>query len=195
MTTSTQIHSGMRMTPEEFRNLPEAGPRCELLEGVLYLMPEPALDHQFLVQLLWKYLFDQLTVAGLAHTYIPVNVIVSGDDYLSPDIIVVRASRAEMLGEVWVNGAPDIVVEVLSTDRDRDLVDKRRLYAAAGVPEYWILDGEADALTALELGNDGAYRERAVLTAADTLTTPLFREFTLPLTQVFDHPARIRRED
>ena len=139
MTTSTQIHSGMRMTPEEFRNLPEAGPRCELLEGVLYLMPEPALDHQFLVQLLWKYLFDQLTVAGLAHTYIPVNVIVSGDDYLSPDIIVVRASRAEMLGEVWVNGAPDIVVEVLSTDRDRDLVDNADCTQPPAFPNtgYW----------------------------------------------------------
>ena len=110
VTTSTHIYSGMRMTPAEFLSLPEAGPRCELLEGVLYLMPEPALDHQFLVQLLWKYLFDQLTAGGLAHTYIPVNVIVSGDDYLSPDIIVVRASRSEMLGEVWVNGAPDIVV-------------------------------------------------------------------------------------
>ena len=183
------------MTPEEFRNLPEAGPRCELLEGVLYLMPEPALDHQFLVQLLWKYLFDQLTVGGLAHTYIPVNVIVSGDDYLSPDIIVVRASRSEMLGEVWVNGAPDIVVEVLSTDRDRDLVDKRGLYAAAGVPEYWILDGDADTLTALELADDGLYQERAVLTTADTLTTPLFPEFSLPLAQVFDHPARIQRQE
>ncbi len=183
------------MTPEEFRNLPEAGPRCELLEGVLYLMPEPALDHQFLVQLLWKYLFDQLTVIGLAYTYIPVNVIVSGDDYLSPDIIVVRASRSEMLGEVWVNGAPDIVVEVLSTDRDRDLVDKRQLYALTGVPEYWILDGDADTLTALELADDGTYRERPVLTASDTLTTPLFPEFSLPLAQVFDHPARIRRQE
>ncbi len=182
------------MTPEEFRNLPEAGPRCELLEGVLYLMPEPALDHQFLVQLLWKYLFDQLTVGGLAHTYIPVNVIVSGDDYLSPDIIVVRASRSEMLGEVWVNGAPDIVVEVLSTDRDRDLVDKCRLYAAAGVPEYWILDGDADTLTALELADDGTYRERTVLTAADALTTPLFPELGLPMEQVFEHPARIQRQ-
>lgn len=183
------------MTVEEFRDLPEAAPRCELLEGVLYVMPEPALDHQFLVQLLWKYLFDQLTAVGLAHTYIPVNLVVSGDDYLSPDIIVVRADRVEMLGEVWVNGAPDIVVEVLSTDRDRDLVDKRALYAVAGVAEYWILDGDADTLTALELTDDGSYQERAVLTSADTLNTPQFPEFSLPMAQVFDHPARIRSQN
>ena len=183
------------MTSEEFRGLPDAGPRCELLQGVLYVMPEPALDHQFLVQMLWKFLFDQLTVAGLAHTYIPVNLVLSGENYLSPDIIVIRTNRTEMLGEVWVNGAPDIVVEVLSTDRDRDLIEKRALYQEAGVPEYWILDGDTDTLTALELADDGTYRERAVLTAADVLTTPLFPEFSLPLAQLFNHPARIRRAD
>ena len=193
MTTTTGIYSGMRMSPEEFRNLPETTPRCELLKGVLYIMPEPALDHQFLVQLLWKYLFDQLTLAGLAYAYIPVNLALDGDDYLSPDVIVVASDRAEMLGRVWVNGAPDVVAEVLSTDRSRDLVNKRQRYAAAGIPEYWILDGDADGLTQLELVDKSAYRERAVLTSADTLTTPLFPEFSLPLAQLFEHPARARQ--
>ena len=159
MTTTTQIQSGMRMSPEEFRNLPETTPRCELLKGVLYITPGPALDHQFLVQLLWKFLFDQLALAGLAHAYIVVNLVLDEDAYLSPDIIVVASGRAEMLGQVWVNGAPDIMVEALSTDRSQDLVDKRQWYAAAGVPEYWILDGDADTLTALELGEDGTYSE------------------------------------
>ena len=193
MTTAAGIYSGMRMSPQEFRNLPETTPRCELLKGVLYIMPEPALDHQFLVQLLWKYLFDQLTLAGLAYAYIPVNLVLDEDDYLSPDVIVVASGRAEMLGQVWVRGAPDIVVEALSTDRSRDLVNKRQRYAAAGVPEYWILDGDADTLTPLELGDDSVYKERGALTAADTLTTPLFPEFSSPLARLFEHPARVRR--
>ena len=192
MTTTTGIYSGMRMTPEEFCGLPETSPRCELIEGVLYIMPEPGLDHQFLVQLLWKYLFDQLTLIGLAHTYIPVNVVLIENNYLSPDITVVRPDRSGILGQVWVEGAPDIVVEVLSTDRDRDLVDKRRLYQEAGVPEYWLLDGDVDNLTQLALDDNGVYQERALLTAADTLTTPLFPSLSLPLEQLFNHPARIR---
>ena len=64
MTTAIGIRTGMRMTPEKFRGLPETSPRCELIEGVLYVMPEPGLDHQFLVHLLWKYLFDQLTLTN-----------------------------------------------------------------------------------------------------------------------------------
>ena len=76
-------------------------------------------------------------------------------------------------------------------------MDKRRLYEAAGIAEYWLLDHESDVdtLTQLELGDDGTYQESSALTAVDTLTTPLFPEFSLPLAQVFEHPARIRRQD
>ena len=141
-------------------------------------------------------LWQQIVEPELGIVYQVAGVVVSDNSALGPDIVIVRAERVGIIGRTVIDGGPpDIVVEVLSSNRHVDLVRKRELYAAAGVPEYWILDGEADALTALELGNDGAYRERAVLTAADTLTTPLFREFSLPLTQVFDHPARIRRED
>ena len=69
------------------------------------------------------------------------------------------------------------------------------VYQVAGVPEYWILDGDADTLTLLELADDGAYRERAALTAADTLTTPICPEFSLSLARVFDHPARLPAHD
>ena len=193
MTTTTNIKAGARLTLDEFFELPEMEQRIELHEGALYIMPEPNLDHQFLTQLLWKYLFDQLVAAGLAYAYVPVNLALSATVCVAPDIIVVRAGREGIIHRVRVYGAPDIVVEVLSSDRNRDLVDKRRWYAAAGVPEYWILDPDADTLTPLALGDDGRYRERAVLTAADTLTTPLFPAFSLPLAQLFDHPARIRR--
>ena len=192
MTTTTDIYSGMRMTSDEFRSLPDTGPRGELVEGELYVMPEPGLDHQFLVQLLWKYLFDQLTLAGMAHAYGPVNLVLSEDAYLSPDIIVVDSSRTGILGQVWVDGAPDIVVEILSSDRNRDLVDKRQLYQDAGVPEYWLVDGDSDTLTQLALDDDGVYQESAVLASTDTLTSPLFPNLSLQLSQLFNHPARIR---
>ena len=200
MTTATiarprvRVRPGARMTLDEFiALLPDTEQRCELHQGVLCLMPEASVDHQFLTQLLWKYLFDALTAAGIAYAYTPVNLVLSGDTYVAPDIIVVRAGREGIIGPVRVDGAPDIMVETLSSDRERDLVTKRCQYQVAGIPEYWILDGAADTLTVLALGPDGSYRERAILTAADTLTTPLFPQFRLPLAQLFGHPARLRR--
>ena len=193
MTTRTTVRAGMRLTLDEFFELPETVlPRYELHEGKLHIVAEPTLDHQHLTKLLIRNLSEQIEDAGAGYVFPPVDVVLSDNTTVAPDIVVVRAEKAGILHRLRIYGVPDIVVEALSTNRGDDLVRKRQLYAAAGVPEYWILDGDADTLTALELGQDGTYSERAVLTAADTLTTPLFPEFNLPLAQVFNHPARIR---
>ena len=184
------------MTLAEFLDLPEQEKRCELIDGVVYMAAFPVPDHQFLAMALAVLLWQQIVEPGLGTVYQVAGVVVSDNSALGPDIVVVRQERVGIIGRTVIDGGPpDIVVEVLSSNRHVDLVRKRELYEAAGVPEYWILDGDADTLTALELADDGTYRERSVLTAADTLTTPLFPEFSLPLAQVFDHPARIQRQE
>ena len=183
------------MTLAEFLDLPEQEQRCELIDGVVYMAAFPVPDHQFLAMVLSGYMFQQIMETGLGIVYQVAGVVVSNSSALGPDIVVVRSDRVSIIGPTVIDGGPpDIVVEVLSSDRRADLVRKRELYEAAGIPEYWILDGDADTLTALELDDDGTYHERAVLTAADTLTTPLFPEFSLPLARLFEHPARVRRE-
>ncbi len=188
----TTIYSGMQLTLDEFLALPEMDQRCEFEEGKLYIMPSPNVDHQQLSQFLLIHLSTQLMDLGLALVHLPVDVLLSESVLVVPDIVVVKPERADIIGPQRIAGAPDIAVEILSSDANRDLVRKRRWYAEAGVLEYWPIDPIANTLTVLELG-DGAYRERAVLTAEDTLTTPLFPEFSLPLAQLFNHPARIRR--
>ena len=187
------IRSGIRLTLAEFLDLPEMEQRCELIDGVLHMAAFPIPDHQILTTLLTSYLSLQIMETGLGIVLAPTGVVVAADSVVGPDIIVIRAERAHIIGATVINGAPDIVVEALSSHRNRDLVEKRRLYQAAGIPEYWLVDGEANTLTVLALGDDGIYRERAILTAADTLTTPLFPDFSLPLAQLFNHPARPRR--
>ena len=108
-----------------------------------------------------------------------------------PDLVYVRAERGYILGGNLVEGVPDLVVEVLSQDRARDLVMKRGWYAEAGIPEYWILDPVNDTITVLELAG-GRYVERAVLGRNDILTTAAIPGFALPLGQIFDDPARLR---
>ena len=193
MTTTPDIRTGTRMTLAEFLDLPEMERRCELLDGVVIVAPFPIPDHQILTAALVAFLWNQIAEPGLGVVMPEAGLALWVDSALGPDIAVIRAERVAIIGATTVNGAPDIVVEVLSSNRNSDLVRKRQLYEAAGIPEYWILDGSADALTQLELGDDGVYRERAVLTSGDTLTTPLFPEFSLPLARLFEHPARVRR--
>ena len=193
MTTTANIRTGTRMTLAEFLELPRMEQRCELLDGVVIVAAFPIPDHQILATALAAFLWQQIVEPGLGIVMHEAGLALWDDSALGPDITIIRTERTSIIGSTTVNGAPEIVVEVLSSNRRSDLVRKRELYEAAGIPEYWILDGDADTITPLALGDDGAYRERSALTAADTLTTPLFPEFSLPLARLFEHPARVRR--
>ena len=190
--TTTNIQAGTRMTLEEFLALPEMDQPCELIDGVVYMAARPIPDHQFLATILSSILVQQIVEIGLGIVLYEPGVVLSSNTAVAPDITVIRSDRTGIIGPTVIDGAPDIVAEVLSSNRNHDLVTKRRHYEARGIPEYWIIDAVADTLTVLELA-DGVYSERAVLTAEDTLTTPLFPDFDLPLAQLFNHPARIRR--
>ena len=188
--------AGTRLSIEEFLELPDTYDKrkMELDEGELYVMPRPRTGHQFLQSdLIWYFQgyirsFDD-PPAEVLHDVIVALSPESGI-LLAPDLVIIlRGSSSAVVTDRMVEGAPDIVVEILSSDRRRDLVRKRQLYAEAGVPEYWIFDPRADTATPLEL-RDGEYFERAVLTAADTLTTPLLPGLAIPLADVFRHRRR-----
>ncbi len=191
--TNIDIQSGIRLTLDEFLELPPTEQRCELIDGVVRMAAFAIPDHQLLLAILAYHLTQQITEAGLGVALPSTGVILTDNTALRPGIAVIRTGRTDIIGSTAINDAPDIVVEILSSNRRADLVRKRELYEAAGIPEYWMLDAAADTVTVLALGPDGRYQERAVLTAADTLDTPLFPQFRLPLAQLFEHPARLRR--
>ena len=187
--------AGIRLSVEEFLELPDTYDKrkMELDEGELYITPRPRTGHQFLQgDLIWYFqgylrTFDD-PPAEVLHDVIVVFSLESRTLY-SPDLaVILRGSRA-VVTDRTVEGPPDIVIEILSSDRRRDLVRKRQVYGEAGVPEYWIFDPRQDTVTLLEL-RDGQYVERAVLTGDDTLTTPLLPGLAIPLADVFRHRHR-----
>ena len=188
--------TGIRLSVEEFMELPDTYDRrkMELDEGELYIMPRPRTGHQFLqlrvVGYVDRYFLDEFydSPAQVLHDVI-VALSLESRILLAPDLVIILQGSSAVVTDRMVEGAPDIVMEVLSSDRRRDLVRKRQLYAEAGVPEYWIFDPRADTATLMEL-RDGEYVERAVLTADDTLTTPLLPGLTIPLADVFRHRRR-----
>ena len=194
MTTSKpKLRTGTRMSLEEFLALGETDERLELFDGVLYVMSTPTKDHQFLMGRI--HLHFELHLDGFedapAEVYQDITTILSPElqRAVEPDLVVIRSGRDDIGGVIHVEGVPDIVIEILSTDRSHDLVFKRRIYAEAGVREYWIFDPRSDTVLPLEL-RDGEYAERPTLTAADTLTTPLLPGLSIPLADIFHHRRR-----
>ena len=189
------IVTGTRMSVAEFLDLPDTEERnkMELDDGELYIMPGARLVHQFF--LLWLCLYianyiDSFPQPPAAIYVDPVTIFSREPRYvLVPDLAIVLAGRPNMIVGGYLEGIPDIVVEVLSTDRNRDLVRKRQIYAGAGVSEYWIFDPRNDTALLLEL-RDGDYVSRGLLTPSDTLTTPLLPGLAIPLADIFHHRQR-----
>jgi Uma2 family endonuclease len=91
----------------------------------------------------------------------PVDVRLSRHNIVQPDILSISRERSGIARRQYVDGTPNLVVEVLSErTQGIDLVQKRSLYAIAGVPEYWIANLEARTLTVFTLV-DGQYEVAA----------------------------------
>ena len=197
-TAKPKLRSGTRMSRDEFLALGETEGCWELDDGVLYIMPTASGDHQFLLaELIWhpvSYLNG--FAEPPAELFPDMTTILSRELQRAPepDLVIILSGRADVSGGVHVEGAPDIVVEILSADRARALVRKRQIYAEAGIPEYRIFDPRHDTVTPLEL-QAGEYVERDTPGVGDTLTTPLLPGLAVPLAGIFRHRRRPPRDE
>lgn len=139
----------------DFDQLPEGEP-CELIQGRFIMSPSPTIRHQtILLQL--SVLFAEIAKQNGARTlFAPMDVVLSDDTILQPDLLYVTKDRREIIRQ-RVEGPPDLVVEILSPGTERrDRLAKLDLYARYGVSEYWIVDPEAQLFEFL-LNEDGRF--------------------------------------
>jgi len=180
-----------KLTYEEFRQLPDDGKRYELIHGEVHWSPAPNMRHQFVQISFSSSLFDYLqkTRIGIVATA-PLDVRLSDDVAVQPDIIFVCAARAHIIRENYVDGAPDLVVEILSPSTARhDRATKLRIYAEAGVPHVWFLDPLVKTVELLKLQGK-KYVVDSVLAGDQVLKSDLFPGWELPLEKLFDFHGR-----
>ncbi|MGE3796984.1 MAG: Uma2 family endonuclease [Thermomicrobiales bacterium] len=145
------------ITADELEKFPDDGKRREIIRGELSVSPAPSREHQQLSMVLSAFLYRMIVEAGAGWVYAaPVDVRLSPYDQVQPDLLAIRQERLGIYHGHVVHGPPDIVIEILSpSSPGYDKVEKRRLYASAGVPEYWIVDPESRQLMVLRLsGSD-----------------------------------------
>lgn len=137
--------------------LPDDGHRYELIDGALIVTPAPSWRHQAVV-LEVAILLHASAPAHLQVFVAPLDVALSDDTVLQPDVLVAR--RAD-LGPRGLPTVPLLAVEVLSpSTRHIDLTLKRSRYDAAGCPAYWAIDPDGPSLWAWER-RGGAYQQVA----------------------------------
>ena len=138
----------------DFLNLPD-NRRLELHDGYIQVLPVPTPFHQALVGYLYVALRTFAKAAQLGTvSFSGLKVRVSDGQFREPDVVFIRADHADRRGNQFWRWA-DLAMEVLSDDhRAHDLNTKRREYALAGIPEYWLVDPQQREVAVLKLVGD-----------------------------------------
>lgn len=141
-------------TDADYWATPE-GERWELIDGVLYHTPEtPGTWHQETSMNLSFLMRQQDGGRKLGRwLHAPFAVVLSRQNVVEPDFMYVKRERFHIMTDRACEGAPDLLVEILSpyqpADTERDRLVKPELYARHGVAEYWILSAQTETARVL----------------------------------------------
>ena len=176
--------SPVKLTYEDYKNTPE-DERYELLDGELVMSEAPRIVHQRsnvkLVSRMERFV-DEGDLGEVFHA--PTDVFLSDTAVVQPDLLFVSKERAHIITEQNIQGAPDLVVEILSpSTANRDWTVKRELYARHGVKELWIVDPDAKILWTMLL-RDGDFRDMGVYGEGQTVTSTMLQGFTVDMDEI-----------
>jgi Uma2 family endonuclease len=180
--------SSIRLTYEDYCEIPDDGRRHQLVDGEHYVTPSPGTRHQDIVARLFAELWLHVREHKSGRLFVaPLDVLLAVGTVVQPDILYVSPARTSIVMDKHIAGAPDLVVEVLSEGSRRlDEKTKLRAYEAHGVAECWYVDIEMDQIRVYR--RTGDHFLPPVQLAADrqdTLTSPRFPGLSIPLSSVF----------
>ncbi len=175
-----------RATWSQYRTWPD-DQRIEIVGGVVYDMtPAPLVRHQMVSGNLEEALRAFFKGKPCRMLHAPVDVRLSEEDVVQPDILVV--CDESKFRPTHVEGPPDLVVEILSpSTTSHDRVRKFNLYASAGVKEYWLVTTYPPLIEVFTLTHDG-YRLHGGYEDRHTLRSAAFDGLEIELAGVFDFP-------
>jgi Uma2 family endonuclease len=152
------------MTADEYFGLPETMQPQNLIEGRLYVSPSPIPAHNDLAFDIASAIRDYRREHGGYVVLAPMDCRLGDRTVLQPDVMYLTEEHKGLRGNKRIEGAPDLVIEVLSPGTRRfDRQQKLAVYAHNGVREAWLVDPEAETVTVFS-GEGGAWvRERSVL--------------------------------
>jgi Uma2 family endonuclease len=162
--------------------------RClvEFTDGHVEVLPMPTDAHQRIVLFLYRALYAFLTARSLGIALVaPLRLRLRTGRYREPDLLLLLSANDSRRSNRYWTGA-DLVLEVVSPDDPkRDLVRKRREYARAGIPEYWIVNPATEQMLVLRLA-DTTYVEHGVFRRGTQATSALLEGFTVAVAAVLD---------
>jgi Uma2 family endonuclease len=167
-----------RLTVEEYDKMAEAGifgpdERVELVEGSLVsYAPPQGENHAGVVWQFPEVMRGRLGTRVALWTQLPL--IISKTTVLEPDVAILRLREGGYRHHRPVVADTYAVVEIAKSSLARDRTQKLRLYASAGIPEYWVVDVSGSQLEMYRQPSGDAYVVKQVVSGSDNVSFEAF---------------------
>lgn len=142
-----------KKTVADYLALAEGPPFAELISGNIIMAPSPFRSHQRVIQRIYQLIQNHLDQHPSGESYLaPFDIHFGESDVLCPDLSFFSSERCHLLSDRGAEGAPDLVIEVLSpSTARRDRKDKREIYTRHGVKELWLVNTELETIEVFDL--------------------------------------------
>jgi len=172
-------------TYEDYAKLPEGAP-YQLIGGEFVMTLSPTPYHQEISQKLEFRILSYIEKNNLGRLYHALlDVFLSDSDVYQPDIMFISRKRLQIIGKKKIEGAPDIVIEVLSPGTAYyDLRKKYKVYEEHGVREYWIVDPELKKIEVYENQNKN-FKIYSEAEGEGTVSSKVLDKLIISLDEIF----------
>jgi len=168
---------------EDYSQLPESAP-YQLIDGKLEFMPSPLDQHQKVLGKLYVSVVLFVEQHNLGEVrFAPLDVHFDEENVFQPDLLFVSNARKDII-QKYIHGAPDLIVEVLSSNKKYDLGKKKETYGTYNVLEYWAIDYQKQTLDAYENRNAEMIL-RQTYEGEDEVKSIVLKDFSFPLSKIF----------
>src|SRR5262245_40726415 len=175
-------------TREEYHRMAEVGilkptDRVELIRGEIIEMSPPGRRHRAFVDNLNQLLVVRLAGRGIVSVQNPV--VLSDDTEPQPDLAIIRRRPVPYKEREAYAEDVLLLIEVAETSLSYDRTTKLRLYAEAGIPEYWVVDCAAESIEIYRTPGASGYRDVSRIPGAATVTLQAFPDVSLATAEIF----------
>ncbi|MFT5130714.1 MAG: Uma2 family endonuclease [Rhodothermales bacterium] len=181
------VAADLLLTVADYLSMPEGGPQYELIEGDLIMAPAPNSEHQDISGEISYALRSYARQHGGRVFYAPLDVFLDEHNVLQPDILWISPERLPRISKRGLEGAPDLVVEILSeSTKTRDKNVKLKLYRRFGVREYWLVDPKTQSIEIHCFQHDNRVR---TLAGDEAVVSPVLPGFEMSVTELIRVPS------
>ena len=159
----------------------------QLIKGELVFNPSPTPQHQRISRRLGSKLERYVEENECGEIFFaPLDVYLFENSTLQPDIMFVSLGNLKVIGPKKIEGAPDLIVEILSPSTARyDLNEKKQVYEEAGVQEYWVANPALRTVYIYESSGDCGFSVKTRASIGGSITSTLFPGLSIHLKEIF----------